>query len=123
MVAGREPVGKDAGKVVGGRKKQRGAAGGGGSESGRSKNRDGDGRKHGRRWQSLEGDGMQRETEGRWRGGKWREAMGGGGEADGQGGSRNSIKSLADKFIEQKTILLEFIIATPIALVRQNGFY
>ena len=48
---------------------------------------------------------------------------GGGGEADGQRGTGNSIKILADKFIEQKTILLEFIIATPIALVRQTAFY
>ena len=57
------------------------------------------------------------------RGREMAETVEGGGQADGLRGTGNSIKSLADKFIEQKTILLEFIIATPIALVRQNAFY
>ena len=41
----------------------------------------------------------------------------------GWGETRNSRKGLAGIFIEPKTILLEFIIATPITLLRENGFY
>ena len=100
-------------------------------EAGRSRKKDGDERKHGRRWEDVEAGRMRRKAERGWReregvaesGRRWHETVGSGREPGGQGDTRNSIKGLAGVIIEPKTILLEFIIATPIALVRQNAFY
>ena len=117
--------------MVGGGRKRRETAGSTGSGSG-AEQEEGRGRKEARAAAGGSGSGRDAaKAERGWQeaervaesGTSWREAVGGCREPDGQGDTRNSIKGLAGEIIEPKTILLEFIIAPPIALVRQNAFY